>query len=60
MNIQEAKKLTLSLIDSFNKASQVELDLRKAGLKKELLKKTTINEKNKLILNLLDIKMIFI
>jgi len=36
MNIQEAKKLTLSLIDSFNKASQVALDLRKAGLKKEI------------------------
>ena len=36
MNIQEAKKLTLSLIDSFSKASQVALDLRKAGLKKEI------------------------
>ena len=36
MNIQEAKKITLSLIDTFNKASQVALDLRRAGLKKEI------------------------
>ena len=41
MNIQEAKKLTLSLIDSFNKASQVALDLRKAGLKKEIKSDST-------------------
>jgi len=36
MNIQEAKEITLSLIDTFNKASQVALDLRKVGLKKEI------------------------
>ena len=36
MNIQEAKKITLSLMATFNKASQVALDLRKAGLKKEI------------------------
>jgi 3'(2'), 5'-bisphosphate nucleotidase len=36
MNIQEAKKIALSLIDTFNKASQVALDLRKVGLKKEI------------------------
>jgi len=36
MNIQEAKKITLSLIDTFNKASQVALDLRIVGLKKEI------------------------
>jgi 3'(2'), 5'-bisphosphate nucleotidase len=36
MNIQEAKRITLSLIDTFSKASQVALDLRKAGLKKEV------------------------
>ena len=36
MNIQEAKKITLSLIATFNKASQVALDLRKVGLKKEI------------------------
>jgi len=36
MNIQEAKKITLSLIGTFNKASQVALDLRKVGLKKEM------------------------
>jgi 3'(2'), 5'-bisphosphate nucleotidase len=36
MNIHEAKKITLSLIDTFNKADKVALDLRKAGLKKEI------------------------
>ena len=36
MNIEEAKKITQSLIDTFNKASQVALDLRKIGLKKEI------------------------
>ena len=36
MNIEETKKITLSLIDTFNKASQVALDLRKAGLKKKV------------------------
>ena len=36
MNIEETKKITLSLIDTFNKAGQVALDLRKAGLKKEI------------------------
>jgi len=36
MNIKEAKRITLSLIDTFNKAGQVALDLRKVGLKKEI------------------------
>jgi len=36
MNIQETKKITLSLIDTFNKGGQIALDLRKAGLKKEI------------------------
>ncbi|MDA9956116.1 3'(2'),5'-bisphosphate nucleotidase CysQ [Candidatus Pelagibacter sp.] len=36
MNIQERKKITLSLVDTFNKASQVALDLRKIGLTKEI------------------------
>jgi len=36
MNIEETKKITLSLIDTFNKASQVALDLRKTGLIKEI------------------------
>ena len=36
MNIEESKKITLALIDTFNKASQVALDLRKIGLKKEI------------------------
>ncbi len=36
MNIEETKKITLSLIDTFNKASQVALDLRKVGLIKEI------------------------
>ena len=36
MNIEEAKKITLSLIDTFNRASHVALDLRKVGLTKEI------------------------
>ena len=36
MNIEETKKITLSLIDTFNHAGQVSLDLRKAGLTKEI------------------------
>ena len=36
MNIEETKKITLSLINTFNQASQVSLDLRKAGLIKEI------------------------
>ena len=36
MNIKETKKITLSLIDTFNRASQVALDLRKSGLTKEI------------------------
>ena len=36
MNIEETKKITHSLIDTFNKASKVALDLREAGLKKEI------------------------
>ena len=36
MNIEEAKKITLSLIDTFNRASQLALDLRKVGLTKEI------------------------
>ena len=36
MNIEETKKITLSLIEVFNKGSQLALDLRKAGLKKEI------------------------
>ena len=36
MNTEETKKITLSLIDTFHKASQVALDLRKIGLTKEI------------------------
>ena len=36
MNIEETRKITLSLIGTFNRASQVSLDLRKAGLTKEI------------------------
>ena len=36
MNIEEAKKITLSLINTFNKAGNIALDLRIAGLKKEI------------------------
>ena len=36
MNFEKKKKITLSLIETFNKASQVALDLREVGLKKEI------------------------
>ena len=36
MNIEETKKITLSLIDTFKKANEVALDLRKVGLIKEI------------------------
>jgi len=36
MNTEEAKKITLALMETFNEAGQVSLDLRKAGLKKEI------------------------
>ena len=36
MNIEETKKITLSLINTFNTAGQVALDLRKSGLTKEI------------------------
>jgi 3'(2'), 5'-bisphosphate nucleotidase len=36
MNIEERKKITLLLIDTFKKAGNLALDLRKAGLKKEI------------------------
>ena len=36
MNIEETKKITFSLIDTFNKAGNVALRLREAGLKKEI------------------------
>jgi len=36
MNIEEAKKITLSLIETFNAAGDVALNLRKTGLKKEI------------------------
>jgi len=36
MNIEETKKITLSLINTFNEAGHVALNLRKAGLKKEI------------------------
>ena len=36
MNIEETKKITLSLIDTFNKAGNIALNLREAGLKKEI------------------------
>jgi 3'(2'), 5'-bisphosphate nucleotidase len=36
MNIEEAKKITLSLVGTFNRASKVALDLRKFGLTKEI------------------------
>ena len=36
MNTEEAKKITLSLIETFNQAGRVALTLREAGLKKEI------------------------
>jgi 3'(2'), 5'-bisphosphate nucleotidase len=36
MNIEEKKKITLSLIDTFNRAGDIALSLRKAGLTKEI------------------------
>ena len=36
MNIEETRKITLSLIDTFNQASQISLDLRKVGLTMEI------------------------
>ena len=36
MNIEETKKITLALIDTFDEASYVALSLRRAGLKKEI------------------------
>ena len=36
MNIEETKKITLSLIETFNDAGRVALDLRKMGLVKEI------------------------
>ena len=36
MNIKETKIITLSLIDTFNKASKISLDLRKIGLNKKI------------------------
>jgi len=36
MNLEEKKKITLSLIDTFNKAGKVALDLREVGLTKEI------------------------
>jgi len=36
MNIEEAKKITYSLIDTFNRAGNIALSLRDAGLRKEI------------------------
>jgi 3'(2'), 5'-bisphosphate nucleotidase len=36
MNIEETRKITLSLIDTFNEASRLALSLREVGLKKEI------------------------
>ena len=36
MNIEEAKKITISLIDTFYYAGELALSIRKKGLKKEI------------------------
>ena len=51
MNLEEKKKITLSLIDTFNKASQVALDLREAGLKKEIKSDNTPVSNGDIVVN---------
>ena len=56
MNVQETKKITISLIDTFKKAGKLSLDLRKAGLTKEIKSdKTPVSngdiEVNKILTN---------
>ena len=41
MNIEETKKITLSLIETFNEAGRVALNLRKEGLKKKIKEDNT-------------------
>ena len=41
MNLEETKKITLSLIDTFNEAGRTALTLREAGLKKEIKEDNT-------------------
>ncbi len=41
MNIEEKKKITLSLIDTFHNAGNIALNLREAGLKKEIKQDNT-------------------
>jgi len=41
MNTEEAKKITLSLIETFNKAGRVALTLRESGLKKNIKEDNT-------------------
>ena len=36
MNIEEAKKITMSLIDTFHSAGDLALSIREKGLKKEI------------------------
>ena len=56
MNVDEKEKITLSLIETFNKASRVSLDLRKIGLTKKIkLDNTPVSngdiEVNKILTN---------
>ena len=56
MNIEETKKITISLIATFKKAGQLSLDLRKAGLTKKIKSdKTPVSngdiEVNKILTN---------
>ena len=56
MNTEEKKKIVISLISTFNNASQLALDLRKAGLKKEIKSDNTPvsngdTEVNKILIN---------
>ena len=37
MNLDQIKEITLSLLDTFKKAGEISLDLRKKGLIKEII-----------------------
>ena len=59
MNIEETKKITLSLIDTFKKAGQIALDLRKVGLTKEIKSDNTPVSNGDLEVNKILTKRIF-
>ena len=58
MNLEEAKKITLSLIDTFKEAGNVALKLRKDGLKKEIKSDNTPVSNGDIAVNKILIKKI--